>query len=177
MNKTKEDVENWLNEMIFSQLDVSLVAGLNVISFKQESNILDVEFELYVFEPTNSKDFGLFEIPHGSWTQYFPAGVLYEYEKSKYVFDSEEDCANLGDSGYMDLDSPYESDSKMLFWGDAELPESIIAELFDYNLIGGAGVQIIEHFELFDEKSMIPECIPQRLIPHLSKAIFDYSAH
>lgn len=177
MNKTKEDVASWLNEMIFSQLDVSLVAGLNVISFKQESNILDVEFELYVFEPTNSKDLGLFEIPHGSWSQYFPAGVLYQHEKSKYVFDSEEDCANLGDSGYMDLDSPYESDSKMLFWEDAELPESIIAELFDYNLIGGAGVQIIEQFELFDEKSMIPEYIPQRLIPHLTKTIFDYSAH
>lgn len=176
MSKTKDDVAAWLMETVFSQLDVSVIAGLNVIKFKQESNILDVEFEMFVFEPTNTKELGLFEIPHGSWSQYFPAGLVYQHEKSKYVFDSEEDCANLGDSGYLDIDSPYASDSKIYNWEDKELPEDVIAELFDYNLMGSAGVQIIEHFELFDKNAVIPDCIPERLIPHLSKTIFDYTA-
>lgn len=175
MNKTKEDVVSWLYENDFSRLDVSIILGLNVISFKQETNILDVEFEMFVFEPTNSKEFGLFEIPRGSWAEYFPAGLLYEREKNKYVFESENNCANLtNDDGYRDLDSPYDSVSKLYLWEDENIPEKVIAEIFDYNTIGSAGVQIIEQFELYEKNAVIPECIPKRLIPHLLKAIADY---
>lgn len=175
MNKTNDEVASWLYDSIYSNLDVSVITGLKVFSYKQTNNVLDIDFEFYVLEPTNSKEHGLFDMTHGpTWTEYFPDGLVYEREKSKYVFESNGDCEALGESGYLDLDSPYDSTGCYYKWDDSRIPEDIIADLFDYNFLGSAGVKIIEHFELFDKNSEIPDCIPKRLIPHLQKAINDY---
>ena len=175
MNKTKDEVADWVYQSICEKLDVSVIVGLQVIDYRQLDNILDVDCEFYVFEPTNSKEYGLFEMTHGpNWTEYFPNGISYEREKSKYVFDSNEDCENLGESGYLDLDSPYDSSGAYYLWDDPLLPENIVADLFDYNVRGSAGIKIVEHFELFNKQSKIPECIPKRIIPHLKKTMADY---
>jgi hypothetical protein len=175
MNKTNDEVASWLYDSIYSNLDVSVIAGLKVFDYKQTDNVLDVDFEFYVLEPTHSKEHGLFDMVHGpTWTEYFPDGLVYEREKSKYIFESKEDCDSLGESGYLDLDSPYDSTGGYYKWDDSRIPEEIIADFFDYNFMGSAGVTIIEHFELLDINTEIPDCIPKRLVPHLQKAINDY---
>ena len=175
MNKTNDQIASWILDTVFYRLDVSVLLGLKVLSHKQIDNQLEVEWECYVFEPTSSKEFGLFEIPSGtSRADYFPAGLIYEKTKCNFIFDTKKDCEELGESGYMDDSTLEDCVSKVYRWEYKDLPESIIEELFDYNLMGSAGVQIIEQFDLYDKDSEIPSFIPPRLIPHLKKTIQDY---
>ncbi|MCE7506979.1 hypothetical protein LZG75_12140 [Polynucleobacter sp. IMCC30063] len=151
MNKSNDQISNWILDTVFYRLDVSVLLGFKVLSYKQKDNQLEVEWECYVFEPTSSKEFGLFEIPSGpTRADYFPAGLIYEKTKCNFIFDTKEDCEELGESGYMDDASLEDCESKIFKWDDPALPETILEELFDYNLIGSAGTQIIEHFELYE---------------------------
>lgn len=173
MDKNKEEINEWLYQIVCLDYVECVILNFNVIEFKRLENVLELHFEFYALETKKISGHGLFylgEFPGDR--EYFPYSVHSKEWKTKCVFDDKYDCETLGLSGRFDL---FHFASEVTYdWRDIRIPESFIADLFDYRCADSIGLKIIKKFNLLDKQSRIPECIPLRLIPHLTKSITAY---
>jgi len=173
MDKHKDEISEWLYKFVCTDYDQCAILSFKVIEFERLENVLDLHYEFYALETKKIGAHGLFKLgkfPGGN--ECFPYSVHYLRWKVKCIFDNKYDCETLGLSGRFDL---FHFASEVTYdWRDIRIPESFIADLFDYRCADSIGLKIIKKFNLLDKQSRIPECIPLRLIPHLTKSITAY---
>jgi len=173
LNKNEEKISAWLFKLVCEDCPLCTVLGFKVFEIKRFENILEVEYEYYVLETKNLHSTGLFSLSKSPYRrEYFPYGVFRIKIKNKCTFDNKHDCEILGVSGCFDL--PHFASDVYFDWSDIRLPESFIADLFDYRCVDSIGLKIIKKFNLLNGQSRIPDCIPHRLIPHLTKSLDAY---
>ena len=172
----EEKISIWLYKYIFNSYEKdysSTVLRFKLIEFTQIDNTLHLDYEFYVLQNKKLGASGLFRMSNErNEFEYFPFGIYCKRIKNKCIFESETDCDMLGATARMDL--AYYDSELYCDWRDRRIPEELIADLFDYRCAGTIGLKIIKVFNLLDEHSRIPDCVPDRLIPHLEKSIIAY---
>jgi hypothetical protein len=173
MVQNKDETSEWLYKTVCADYEQYAILSFKVVELQRHENVLDVSFEFYALETKKLGAHGLFkldEFPESN--ESFPHSVHYLRWKAECIFENTYDCENLGSSGRFEF---FPSVSEVTYdWRDIRIPESFIADLFDYRCADSIGLKIIKRFNLLDMQSSIPDCIPPRLIPHLKKSITAY---
>jgi hypothetical protein len=173
MDKSKDEISEWLYKIVCADYEQYAILSFKVVELQRNENVLDLRYEFYALETKKLGAHGLFklgEFPGGN--ECFPHSVHYLRCKAACTFENTHDCENLGFGGRFDF-FPFASEVTY-DWRDIRIPEDFIADLFDYRCADSIGLKIIKKFNLLDNQSRIPDCIPPRLIPHLTKSITTY---
>jgi hypothetical protein len=169
----KEKIHSWLYKYICEEHVVSSILDFKIKEFKRIDNIIEIYYEFFLLETKDFSKLGLFSLGKFlNYNQYFPYGVFHRKEKQKFIFSNKYECETLGEGVIFEL--PHFSSETYYDWNDGRIPEGFIANLFDYRSADNIGLKIIKKFNLLDEKSKVPECIPFRLLPHLKKSVSAY---
>ena len=168
MTLTKQKIAEWIEQRFandYFRFDL-ICSPVEIINFKQEKNVLEVEYEFWDDGHASETDQDcLFDVAIGKeYGVNFPAQMQLVNFKDRYTWPTIEDCLNLKDNfsdDMLDMNITY------IEWGDPRI-EDWIEHYF--SIMDKESMQAML-LEKYDAANGMPEFIPKRLRAPFKKVI------
>lgn len=160
MTLTKEQIAKWIEDRFandYFRFDL-ICSPIEIINFKQESNVLEVEYEFWddghayetqqdvIFDIEIGKEYGV----------NFPAQMQLVKFKDRYTWPSEEECLNLTENFSDDM---IDNDITYIEWGDPRIEDMVEHYL---SMVDKESMKAML-LEKYDADNGLPDFIPERL--------------